>query len=33
MDLPCRIIFLNVTFDDGKHVLYDVKEDILLTGI
>ena len=24
--------FLDVTFDDGKHVIYDVKEDMSLPG-
>lgn len=29
---PLPDFFLDVVFDDGKHVLYDVKEDMSLPG-
>lgn len=29
---PLPDYFLDVIFDDGKHVLYDVKEDMSLPG-
>ena len=30
--VPLQDYILDVVFDDGKHVLYDVKEDMTLPG-